>query len=106
MAAGNPGRFSRITRRGSPPNLAKLGTVQNPLRFTDILPARRMRHGAQYESWRCKSETCEQPIAPKRQGLERPARVLSVRCPHCGMVQEHTWQGLELLRYKPSRNED
>jgi sarcosine oxidase delta subunit len=103
MAAGNPGRLPKFTRRQSSPNVAKLGTVQNPLRFTDILAPRRMKHGVQYESWRCKSETCERPIAPKRQGLDRPTRVLSVKCPHCGTVQEHTWQGLELLRYEPPK---
>lgn len=92
-----------MIRRPKLATLAKVGTVQNQLRFTDILPVRRMMPTKEYESWRCKSEACEQLIAPKQRGLDRPALVLSVKCPHCGTVQEHTWQGLELHRYQPPK---
>jgi hypothetical protein len=84
------------------PNLAKVGTAQNPLRFTDILSPRRMKAGIEYESWKC--ERCELPIVPKRQGLDRPTRVLSVKCPHCGVVKENrTWQSLSMNRFEPRK---
>lgn len=90
-----------MIRRPKLPNLAKSGTVQNPLRFTDILPVRAMKPGVEYQGWKCSD--CEQPIAPRQQGLDRPDSSLTIKCPHCGEVQHLTWQGLATLRYEPRK---
>ena len=81
------------------PKLAKLGTVQNPLRFTDILPPRAMKSGREYESWKCNNEACEQPIVPRRQRLDRPALVLSIKCPHCGNEDLYRWSARSEHQY-------
>ncbi len=78
--------------------------------FDHILPAHRMKPGVEYLAWKCKSEKCEQPIAPdeKKYTDADPDRQFDhsqfiVKCPHCHLEQERFWAAREPMIYSGTR---
>jgi len=88
---------------GSMTGPPKIGTTNGRQSFRDLLPPHRMKLLAAYKGWLCTNEDCGLLIAPKVPESDRPRRVLTVKCPHCGTVQDRTWDALVPLRYEPRK---
>lgn len=76
--------------------------------FKRPIPANRMTSGVSYEGWECKNYSCRKVIAvmttasrgPKVLLPEADDHIASMKCPHCGMAQEHRWNARADLLYE------
>lgn len=67
--------------------------------FKRPIPANRMTPGVSYEGWLCNNDDCRTVIAimatasrgPRVLLQEADDHLASMRCPHCGTVQQHRW---------------